>query len=227
MIARMWVVGSAAALTAASIGCTSTHVYEIETAGARGFKWTGRIRVTERTTPEIGPFLTFHDRTAAHAIELVGDHDRSIVVYPSGESAGRHPVACVQNVGAPPDQVLALAMCRAYPAMSTLGGAATQPAPAATQEITDEFERMLNAMTALQQREFGRLSALEAVIAAAQSSAWSETTYELASGLTLKVRCAQNDPTSLVVTIFDVEGKVLHRYGPTALDVREVEARQR
>jgi hypothetical protein len=50
------------------------------------------------------------DATNAHAVELLGDGDRSVIIMPSGHSSPDHPVARVQYVGRPVDQVLALAL---------------------------------------------------------------------------------------------------------------------
>jgi hypothetical protein len=85
-------------------GCVTQKVYEIDFAEVERFDWDGKLRVTKKTEPRIGPFLTVERVTKVDTVELRSHDGRTVVVSAEGYNA--MPIAEVAVK--PPDAVQVL-----------------------------------------------------------------------------------------------------------------------
>jgi hypothetical protein len=212
-------------------GCTSTRTWEIDTSSVRDFQWDGRIRITEQTTTEIGPLLTSQKYTAAYSFELVGRDGRNIVVRPSGHAASEHPIArieCAGEANRPVLQLLAMSLKPSYPtlarAVQTVADSQPSPPEQSADEAhrtNDEIARLIRTNQELREGRFDQLTTADAVAAAAAMNQGSYSVFDLGDGKSLKAWLDNTSPPSLLATVYDRDGKVLHEYRPVDLAVHE------
>ncbi len=211
--------------------CVKTTTWEVDTSAAKDFQWDGRILITERTTDEIGAFLSVEKSTAAHSFELVGRDGRNIVVRPTGHAACEHPVARVESrddVGKPVLQLLAMALKPSCPmlAQAVEKAASSQPSEPAQSSAQDaasreEARRLLLLHQKLRDGQYNELTTANAVAAAATMNNASYTVFDLGDGKSLKAWLDNTSPPSLVATVYDRDGKALHEYRPVDLSVEK------
>ena len=211
-------------------GCVHYRTVEIDATSARQFRWTGKIRVTERSIPAefLSPRWEWFEISR---IELVGENDRSIVIHPIADLRGKKPYACVQSLGSPPDQYLVrlreqIPVCqRAWQCMRSLDNfPELPPGDEASHQAWDEVLSVYARVAGhIGNREFDKVSGTEVAFASAFLAMQLESTYELDYRTVVRVRI--EDDSLLTVTVEDKDGNILHRYGPEELAVVEVENR--
>lgn len=163
--ARIVLTGATLALLS---GCVGYRVYEIDAAGLQRFNWSGKILIVERSSPEIGPFLTFSHRTEMYRVELVGDRDRNVVIV---QERGGRLLAKVQDVGRPPDRILA-ALIQDNPVLKKMAENALELASLPEKDL-EAFGELLSEYFQtsghLQNREFSDVTGKQVAFACAGS----------------------------------------------------------
>lgn len=206
-------------------GCVSYRVYEIDATSAQRFTWSGKILVVERSSPEIGPFLTYSSKAEISRVELVGANDRNIVIVLRDKNRGGRLLAKVQDAGRPPDQILSL-LIQDDPVlmqMATNAVNSAQPSEENSEGLGDLITEYLRTSAPMQNREFSEVTGKQLAFACASSPAMHvETVYRIDSDTLVRVHVT--DRTLLHVAVEDVAGRTLHQYQPEELSVVEVES---
>jgi hypothetical protein len=203
-------------------------VVEIDATKARQFCWNGNIRITERTVPA-RPFTPRSEWIEISRIELVGEDGRNVVIRPIEELRGDKPYACVQDVGAPPDQYLVplrkqlRVFQRAWECMRTWEDTPEcPPQDEASREVLGEaISEYSRVSSHIHKREFEKVSGAQVAFAGAFLATQLESIYKLDERTMVRVRI-END-SLLTVTVEDKDGNVMHRYCPEELVAAEVD----
>jgi hypothetical protein len=211
-------------------GCVRYRVVEIDTSKARQFDFSGKVRITERTLTLRPEFLHPGERFDVNCIELEGEDGRSVLIRPVEALRRDKPYACVQAVGAPPDQYL-VPLRRQNPvfqrAWESMRMAETMPERFSADESTSEtqadaVEEYVRIAPLIAKREFEQVSGAEVAFLAALGARQLESKYQLDGQTVVRVRI--EDDSFLTVVVEDAHGKLLHEYAPEELAAVEVEA---
>ena len=205
-----------AAISITLTGCVSHQEYEIDATTARGFEWNGKIRVTERSQSEIGPFLTFTKRASVSRIELISDDNRNIVILPTSKTQSELVVAKVQDVGSPPDQILET-IIQHSPQLKIVMELSVEDQA----KLTNMFNEYLENGVHIENRQFDQVSGVQMAFYSALSSSHVESAYRLCQDLVVRVLLI--DKSLLTVSVEDGEGNVLHRYKAKDLSVTKLD----
>lgn len=197
-------------------GCVSYQAYEIDATTAQGFEWNGKIRVTEQSQSEIGPFLTFTKRASVSRIELISDDNRNIVILPTSKTQSERVVAKVQDVGSPPDQILET-IIQHSPQLKNVMELSVED----QEEMTQTINEYLEIPAHIDNRQFDQVSGVEMALYSVWGSSHVESTYRLSQDLVVRVLLI--DKSLLTVSVEDGEGNVLHRYEPKELSVTKLD----
>ncbi len=222
MLMRVWQHRTSAIVLATAIslmalpGCVSYQAYEIDATTAQGFEWNGKIRVTEQSQSEIGPFLTFTKRASVSRIELISDDNRNIVILPTSKTQSELVVAKVQDVGSPPDQILETNIQHS-PQLKNVMELSVED----QEELMQTINEYLEIAAHIDNRQFDQVSGVQMALHSASSSSHVESTYRLSRDLVVRVLLI--DKSLLTVSVEDGEGNVLHRYEPKDLSVTKLD----
>ncbi len=203
-------------------GCVRYRVYELDTAGLEDFDWNGTVLVTEETRPELDLFGV-SQRKHFTRVDLVGENDRNVVIFLDKKYCDGSPLAKLQDVGRPPDQILAL-LVLGDPMLRRVAAAAANPADATAEDkeaVRALANRYIRAISDSQNGGFDELNAADIVfLCAADPARHVESLYHGDSGT--RIRAHVTDRNLLTVVVEDASGRVLHRYEPQKLKVTVV-----
>ncbi|MBN2448401.1 MAG: hypothetical protein JXO22_16860 [Phycisphaerae bacterium] len=231
--ARLWGMLAAIGVLLLASGCISYQVREIDTTVAGDFKWTGKVRVTERVTKGLAICGSPSETETTEAIELVGEGGRSVVIRPNDDLRGDAPYVCVQDKGQPPDQVLPVACkkieafdhawhsllvdaAKDHPDMAEAMGSAPNP-----DLIGVATQRYFEISQHIAAREFDQVTGAEVAFVCAFNTRQRHTTYEFSDDTIVHVWIDKND--LLTVIVEDAADGVLHCYTAEPLAARLIE----
>ncbi len=153
-------------------------------------------------------------------VELVGSHDRNVVVDLTRVDDARVPLARVQDVGYAPDQILAGMEIKPFRGTVMIATNPTSPDPA-------EMQQCMEIISDVHSRRFDELAANELVAACFVAATQVETRYELDANTIVRIRASGPDRRLLHVIVEDRTGQVVHEYAPLDLTVTEAAAARR